>query len=68
MNGNTVQIFLGEGEDLRLYITYGLDREMDMKLDKDEAEVVDALLDDPNFWVMFLGSISAALGREMPRE
>jgi hypothetical protein len=51
---------------LDLYIDYGKPRQgatMQLK-NSEEAELVKMLLEDNNFWAAFLGSLSAAIGRD----
>lgn len=44
-----------------LVIEFGEDRNVRMDLSEQEASVIKTILDDPNMWANFLGSLSVAL-------
>lgn len=55
-----------EWQEDNLVVIYGPDEDphsATLELNHDEAMIVGAMLDDPNMWSTFLGSISAAIGQ-----
>lgn len=63
---NDAYVFVEEGGNL--YVSYGSKdnpRSVSLELsDTNDRDIVLKLLEDPNFWAAFVGSLSAALGKK----